>query len=82
VNKQRTEENIEAALETIQANLPRMKTTQELYPSENMERLVAEVYKEVIFILRALTMYYLQPGYSRFILWKLISEASRSHRNQ
>ncbi|KAI9771918.1 MAG: hypothetical protein M1839_002701 [Geoglossum umbratile] len=66
VNKERKEEKIEEALENIQANLPRMKTTQEIYPSENMERLVAEVYKEVILFLRKSTMYYLQPGYSRF----------------
>lgn len=50
-------------MEKFHATLPRMKASKEIYPTEELESLVADVYTEVLKFLRQSTEYYRRPGY-------------------
>lgn len=69
VTKQRKQDKIEETLVAMQAHLPRMETMKDIYPSEKIERLVAEVYTYVNILLREATRYYQRPAYGRICPW-------------
>ncbi|KAL9126195.1 MAG: hypothetical protein Q9217_004724 [Psora testacea] len=71
LNKSRHETVIEETMDILHSNLPRMEAFLEIYPSEKLESLVAELYAEVIDFLRKAVKYHQRSGYLR--VWHIIS---------
>ncbi|KAL8647629.1 MAG: hypothetical protein Q9226_006353 [Calogaya cf. arnoldii] len=63
VNKSRHEAVIEETMDNVRSSLPRMRAFKEIYPTKELEDLVAKVYIEVMQFLRQSIKYYLRPGY-------------------
>ncbi|KAL8647693.1 MAG: hypothetical protein Q9210_005402 [Variospora velana] len=71
VNKSRHESVIEETMDNVHWSLPRMRALKEIYPTKELEDLVAKFYTEVMQFLRQSIKYYGRPGYVR--LWHVIS---------
>ncbi|KAL9035956.1 MAG: hypothetical protein Q9180_004576 [Flavoplaca navasiana] len=65
VNKSRHESVIEETMDHIHTSLPRMRAFKEIYPTKELEDLVAKFYTEVMQFLRQSIKYYGRPGYRR-----------------
>ena len=63
VNKSRHESVIEETMDNVHSSLPRMRAFKEIYPTKELEDLVAKVYIEVMQFLRQSIKYYCRPGY-------------------
>lgn len=66
-------------MDVLHSDLPRMKASRELYPSNKVEFLVAEVYTKVMHFLRDSVKYYQRSGYrtSALLSQPLILELTR-----
>ncbi len=66
-NKQRKEEKIEDTFRTLKAAVPRIESTMEVYPSEKLQALAAEVYADILHFLEGAITYYTKKGYGTLL---------------
>ncbi|KAI9692347.1 MAG: hypothetical protein M1822_006578 [Bathelium mastoideum] len=71
-HKQRKENLIEKSLGKIQIEFPRLKGLREIYPTEQMQALVAQVYEDVICFAQKSAEYYRRSAWRR--VWQAISD--------